>query len=75
MLMNMVSYESKNSFLGVLMASVLWYYTREQIEMTKNQIVDPLHEKELLASKHIDHIACDTIESMAFVLTFNEYCR
>uniref|UniRef100_A0A914Z3C8 Uncharacterized protein n=1 Tax=Panagrolaimus superbus TaxID=310955 RepID=A0A914Z3C8_9BILA len=31
--------------------------------------------RELLASKHTDTISCDSIQSHAFVLTFNEYCR
>ena len=57
------------------MANVLWYYTREQIDSIKNPLLIPLHEKELLASRHIDSVACDAIESVAFVLTFSEYCR
>uniref|UniRef100_A0A914C6L0 BAH domain-containing protein n=2 Tax=Acrobeloides nanus TaxID=290746 RepID=A0A914C6L0_9BILA len=60
---------------GYLMANVLWYYTREQIDSIKNPLLIPLHEKELLASRHIDSVACDAIESVAFVLTFSEYCR
>lgn len=57
------------------MATVLWFYTQVQVDTSKGLRVDEMHEKELLASRHIDTVNADCIESLAFVLTFNEYCR
>lgn len=33
------------------------------------------HPKELLASRHIDCVSVDSIEDVAYVVTFNEYNR
>lgn len=60
---------------GLLMATVFWYYTSEQVELDKKAIDPPLSKKELLASRHIDVIPMDTIQEVVYVLTFNEYNR
>ncbi|VDK38493.1 unnamed protein product [Anisakis simplex] len=57
------------------MASVLWYYNRDQIETDPALINPPIAEKELFASRHIDVVPLDTIEEIIFVITFNEYAR
>lgn len=66
------------------MMSLVWYYTPEQlpdpgaIDGLDNQ--KALHRfrfgsKELLISRHFDTVPADTIESLVYVLTFNEYNR
>ncbi|KAH7660490.1 bromo adjacent (BAH) domain-containing protein [Aphelenchoides avenae] len=65
-----------------LMASILWYYTPAQLDPRCTKSLDDcalrsfqVQEKELLASRHVDNVAVDAIESVAYVLTFNQYCR
>lgn len=60
---------------GLLMATVFWYYTSEQVEMDKKVVDPPISKKELLASRHIDVIPIDTIQEVVYVLTFNEFNR
>ncbi|VDM43750.1 unnamed protein product [Toxocara canis] len=60
---------------GNLMASVLWYYNREQIETDPASVIPPIADKELFASRHIDVVPLDTIEEIIFVITFNEFAR
>uniref|UniRef100_A0AC34G7W3 Uncharacterized protein n=1 Tax=Panagrolaimus sp. ES5 TaxID=591445 RepID=A0AC34G7W3_9BILA len=61
-------------------ANVLWYYKYKQCVL-KDENREKLETKynfdsrELIASKHTDTISCDSIQSHAFVLTFNEYSR
>ncbi|KAH7713518.1 bromo adjacent (BAH) domain-containing protein, partial [Aphelenchoides avenae] len=64
------------------MTSVLWYYTPSQLNprcvleldrLSKGNF--KLHEKELLASRHLDTVPVDAIESKAYVLSLHEYCR
>lgn len=59
----------------VLMATVFWYYTNEQVEIDKKIIEPPISSRELLASRHIDVIPIDTIQEVVYVLTVNEYNR
>ncbi|KAH7703008.1 bromo adjacent domain-containing 1 protein-like protein [Aphelenchoides avenae] len=67
-----------------IMLSVLWYYTPGQLEhpdaidglkSTEQRHGFPLGQQELLISRHFDTIMADSIESLAYVLSFNEYCR
>jgi len=63
---------------GTLWASLVWYYWPEQAQVTSIDdldVLDNLHSKELLASRHIDCVSVDSIESMAYVITINEYNR
>lgn len=57
------------------MVTVLWFYTQEQIDTSKGSLNIKMQEKELLSSRHIDTVNVDCVEGIAFVLTFNEYCR
>uniref|UniRef100_A0A914PX66 BAH domain-containing protein n=1 Tax=Panagrolaimus davidi TaxID=227884 RepID=A0A914PX66_9BILA len=61
-------------------ANVLWYYKYNQCilkDENREEIMKYYNfdERELVASKHLDTISCDSIQSHAFVLTFSEYCR
>uniref|UniRef100_A0AC34G7D7 Uncharacterized protein n=1 Tax=Panagrolaimus sp. ES5 TaxID=591445 RepID=A0AC34G7D7_9BILA len=61
-------------------ANVLWYYKYKQCVLKDENREEVLQnynfdERELVASKHMDTISCDSIQSHAFVLTFSEYCR
>ncbi|KAI1719436.1 bromo adjacent homology domain-containing 1 protein [Ditylenchus destructor] len=58
-----------------LMATVLWYYTQVQVDTSKGLSTHEMHEKELFASRHLDTVNVDCIESLAFVLTVHEFCR
>uniref|UniRef100_A0A915D3M5 BAH domain-containing protein n=1 Tax=Ditylenchus dipsaci TaxID=166011 RepID=A0A915D3M5_9BILA len=58
-----------------LMATVLWFYTQMQVDTSKGLSTTEMLDKELLASRHIDTVNVDCIESLAFVLTVNEFCR
>ena len=63
-----------------LMVNVYWYYRYNQCllkDESRKKIESHYHfdERELIASKHMDTISCDSIQSHAFVLTFSEYCR
>lgn len=55
------------------MVTLLWFYTHQQTEVFKN--TENKQKNELFASTHIDTVNADCIEGLAFVLTFNEYCR
>lgn len=57
------------------MATVLWFYTQKQLDTSKGLSTLEMHEKELFASRHLDTVNVDCIESLAFVLTVNEFCR
>jgi len=58
---------------SALYATLFWFYSQTQL-YPKTQIWE-MDNKELLASKHLDTVNVDSIESVAYVLTFNEYCR
>jgi hypothetical protein len=59
-----------------LMASLIWYYRVDQLEADVDGVRPPLGgARELLASRHIDVVSVDTVEEIAFVLTYQEYCR
>jgi len=65
---------------GNMAASVFWYYRYDQCILKQEdkeafESRNLIHERELMASRHLDTISCDSIQSHAFVLTFSEYCR
>ena len=65
---------------GNMAASVFWYYRYDQciLKPEDKEVFESrnlVHERELMASRHLDTISCDSIQSHAFVLTFSEYCR
>jgi hypothetical protein len=63
-------------FIAALLVTLLWFYTPSQLDSKSTDVPwGALASNELLASKHIDTISADCIESLAYVLTFNEYCR
>ncbi len=58
------------------MASIFWYYRSDQLEVGDLCSLAPrIGRRELLASRHIDVISVDTVEDVAFVLTYHEFCR
>lgn len=57
------------------MATILWFYTPLQIDNFRVVSSTSFHERELFTSHHIDTVNVDCIESLAFVLTINEYSR
>lgn len=70
--------------LDRLTLSLLWFYTPEQLEhpeaidglkSTETRHGFQFGEKELHISRHYDTIMADAIECLAYVLSFNEYCR
>ncbi|KAK0411062.1 hypothetical protein QR680_005458 [Steinernema hermaphroditum] len=69
---------------GNLMINLFWYYSPEDANITGKKYKktkeedDPLpqfHERELLASKHVDVVPVEAIEGRAYVLSFSEYNR
>ncbi|KAH7715885.1 bromo adjacent domain-containing 1 protein isoform 2 [Aphelenchoides avenae] len=67
-----------------LKASLIWYYTPDQLDTralkTREELLGAkrsfaFHDRELLASRHVETVGVDTIEAKVHVLTFNEYCR
>lgn len=56
------------------MLSVFWFYRSEQLEL-ETSIMPPMGRRELLASRHIDVVAADAVNDIAFVITYNEFCR
>lgn len=57
------------------MVTVLWFYTRDQIEVSKKYFNIKLEKRELFASLHMDTVNTDCVEGIAYVLTLNEYSR
>jgi len=68
---------------GNLSINLFWYYTptdakiiRKKSKSAKEtETVPEFHERELLASKHVDVVPVEAIECHAYVLTFSEYNR
>jgi len=55
-----------------LWASLMWFYWPEQTELDGQEL---WHSKEIFASRHLDNVPVDSIQDVAYVLTFNEYNR
>uniref|UniRef100_A0A1I7YUP9 BAH domain-containing protein n=1 Tax=Steinernema glaseri TaxID=37863 RepID=A0A1I7YUP9_9BILA len=68
---------------GNLKINLFWYYSPEDANITgkkrsrdeKEAVLPQFHERELLASKHVDVVPVEAIEGRAYVLSFSEYNR